>query len=206
MKIYPCLSSRRSCTLRHPTKRRAPVPQGPDVPKSINTTRACRRQDSRQCIGGASGNGRARRERRRVRGDGRARYGTTLHQGRRRCIASWGGELWELRSWDRGWRRWLAEGVVCREGVIRTIRNREVSIFTRGDDKRGGQGWGLTQTPSFAARATAGKPAAARPDTGVVGNIAAVVAAVLPPQPAAACIPPATLPHIVPVGHTGRMQ
>jgi hypothetical protein len=131
------MSSKCTCTLRHPTKRRATIPKGPDVPKSIDPARARRRQDSRQRIGGASRNGRARWQRRRMRGRGRARSGTALHQCRRRCIASWGGELWELRSWGGGWGRWLFEGVVCRERVIRTTQNTEVSVFTREDDKRG---------------------------------------------------------------------
>ena len=86
------------------------------------------------------------------------------------------------------------------------LRNRHVSTFTREDE---GQGCGLTQTPSFAARAgNAGKPAAARPGIGRPGivdsNTAAAAAAALPLQLAVAYIPPVALPHIVLVGHTGR--
>ena len=59
----------------------------------------------------------------------------------------------------------------------------------------------LTQMPSFAARVGL----AARPGSiGQPGSTAVAVAA-LPPQLAVACTPPEALPHIVPVGHTGRM-
>ena len=71
----------------HPTICRATIPKGPDVPKSIDTAWAHRRQGGGQSIRGARGNRRARRKRRRARGDGGARRGTTLHQGGRRRIA-----------------------------------------------------------------------------------------------------------------------
>jgi len=62
------------------------------------------------------------------------------------------------------------------------------------------------QMPSFAARVVpVGKPGIGTP--GVVGNTAvAVAAAALTSQLAVACIPPVALPHIVPVGHMGRMR
>ena len=118
--------SLRSCccfTLRRQTKCRAAVPKGSDVPERIDPTWARRCKNSRQRIRGASGHGRSRRERRCTRGDGRARCGTTLHQGGCRCLASCGGGEWrELGSWDGGWGHWLSEWVVCRKGVIRTAK------------------------------------------------------------------------------------
>ena len=72
----------------------------------------------------------------------------------------------------------------------------------------------LTQMPFFAARvvlvlAGSARTGIARP--GVAGSTAvavavAVAAAARPPQLAVACIPPVALPHIVPVGRTGRMR
>jgi hypothetical protein len=93
-------------------------------------------------------------------------------------------------------------GCLSRRGY--SIYETDMSALLREDE---GQGRGLTQTPSFAPRAgTAGKPATARPDIGrpgIVDNNAAAAAA-LPLQLAVACIPPAALPHIELVEHTGR--
>lgn len=67
----------------------------------------------------------------------------------------------------------------------------------------------LTQMPFFAARVVlAEKPTPARSGIGrpgIAGSTAVAVAA-RPPQLAVACIPPVALPHIAPVGHTGRMR
>ena len=64
----------------------------------------------------------------------------------------------------------------------------------------------LTQMPSFAAQVgpagVTARPGIGQP--GIAGSTAVAVAA-LPPQLAVACIPPEALPHIEPVGHTGRM-
>jgi hypothetical protein len=70
----------------------------------------------------------------------------------------------------------------------------------------------LTQMPSFAERVVlAEKSVAVRPgigigQPGVAAGSTAVAAAALPLQLAVACIPPVALPHIAPVGHTGRMR
>jgi hypothetical protein len=64
-------------TLRCPTKRRAAVPERPDVSESVDPTRARRRQNGFQHIG-ARGDGGARRESGRTRRHGRTRQGAAL--------------------------------------------------------------------------------------------------------------------------------
>jgi hypothetical protein len=86
----------------------------------------------------------------------------------------------------------LGRGTGSLAGRRGCLSRRGYSIYTKPEGQqfyeRWGQGRERTQTPSSAARAgSAGKPAAARPDTGVVGNTAVVVVAALPLQLAVAC-------------------